>query len=92
MLSLPEKTQMKYMDCCRVLRHITLNGEAETVPEGLNIDPSRSLLKIAKWKKAIIMSAGIFMNFVLAIVIFFVYFNSDNTPAGSRRDKCRQSA
>ncbi len=53
---------------------VSMYGEAETVPEDVGpIDESRSLNKIAKWKRAIIMTAGIIMNFVLALVIFFVY-------------------
>ena len=53
---------------------VSMYGEAETVPEDVGpIDESRSLNKIAKWKRAIIMTAGIAMNFVLALVIFFVY-------------------
>ena len=52
---------------------VSMYGESETVPEGLVIDPKRSLLAIAKWKRAIIMAAGVTMNFFLAIVIFFVY-------------------
>ena len=52
---------------------VSMYGESDTVPEGLEIDPSRSLLAIKKWKRAIIMAAGVIMNFLLAIVIFFVY-------------------
>ncbi len=52
---------------------VSMYGESETVPEGLEIDPSRSLLAIKKWKRAIIMAAGVIMNFLLALVIFFVY-------------------
>lgn len=52
---------------------VSMYGESETVPEGLTIDPSRSLLAIKKWKRAIIMAAGVIMNFLLAILIFFVY-------------------
>ena len=52
---------------------VSMYGESDTVPEGLEIDPKRSLLAIAKWKRAIIMAAGVIMNFVLAIVMFFVY-------------------
>ena len=52
---------------------VSMYGEAETVPEGLVIDENRSLLKIRKWKRAIIMVAGVTMNFVLAILVFFVY-------------------
>ena len=52
---------------------VSMYGEAETVPEGLVIDENRSLLKIKKWKRAIIMVAGVTMNFILAILVFFVY-------------------
>ena len=52
---------------------VSMYGESESVPEGLVIDESRSLLEIKKWKKVIIMSAGVIMNFVLAILVFFVY-------------------
>lgn len=52
---------------------VSMYGESDEVPEGLEIDPSRSLLAIKKWKRAIIMAAGVTMNFLLALLIFFVY-------------------
>ena len=52
---------------------VSMYGESESVPEGLVIDPSRSILAIKKWKRAIILAAGVIMNFILAILIFFVY-------------------
>ena len=53
---------------------VSMYGEAELVPEDVGpIDESRSINHIAKWKRAIIMTAGIIMNFVLALVIFFIY-------------------
>lgn len=52
---------------------VSMYGEDDTVPEGINVDPSRSLNNTKKWKKAIIMSAGVIMNMVLAIVMFFIY-------------------
>lgn len=52
---------------------VSMYGEKETIPEGLEVDPSRSLLNIKKWKRLIIMLAGVTMNIVLSIVIFFVY-------------------
>ena len=53
---------------------VSMYGESELVPEDVGpIDPSRSLNNIKKWKKSIIMTAGIAMNFVLALVIFFIY-------------------
>ena len=53
---------------------VSMYGESESLPEGHEpIDESRSLNNIKKWKKCIILVAGVVMNFVLAIVIFFVY-------------------
>ena len=53
---------------------VSMYGESETLPEGHEpIDESRSLNFIKKWKKCIILFAGVLMNFVLAMVIFFVY-------------------
>ena len=53
---------------------VSMYGEADAKPEDVGeIDPSRSLENIKKWKKGIIMSAGVTMNFVLALVIFFIY-------------------
>ena len=53
---------------------VSMYGESEAVPEDVGpIDESRSLNHIKKWKRAIIMTAGIIMNFVLALVIFFIY-------------------
>ena len=52
---------------------VSMYGESETLPEGLEVDPSRSLLAIKKWKRAIIMVAGVTMNFVLALVMFQIY-------------------
>lgn len=53
---------------------VSMYGESETVPEDVGpIDPSRSLNNVKKWKKSLIMTAGIMMNFILAIVVFFIY-------------------
>ena len=55
---------------------VSMYGEEESIPEGfegIQIDPKRSLLAVAKWKRAIIYAAGVIMNFILALVIFFVY-------------------
>lgn len=53
--------------------YVSMYGE-EAVDENseLQIDKSRALSSIKKWKRAIIMCAGVFMNLILAIVIFFV--------------------
>lgn len=52
--------------------YVSMYGEDVEVPEGLTIDKSRSLDGIKKWKRAIILFAGVFMNAILAIVIFFL--------------------
>ena len=52
---------------------VAMYGEAENAPDpSLNIPPERSLVGIKKWKRAIIMAAGIILNFVLAITLFVV--------------------
>ena len=53
---------------------VSMYGEAESIPPEVGeIDPKRSINNIKKWKRGIIMTAGIMMNFLLAIVIFFIY-------------------
>lgn len=54
---------------------VSMYGESDSVPEELQgkIDPNRSILAIKKWKRAIVMVAGVVMNFILAIVMFFIY-------------------
>lgn len=49
--------------------YVSMFGETETIPEGVEVAPERSLLAIAKWKRAIIMSAGVILNFVLGFVL-----------------------
>lgn len=50
---------------------VSMYGEGVELPEGENIPQERSLNGIKKWKRAIIMSAGILMNAILAIFLFF---------------------
>lgn len=52
--------------------YVAMYGEGAELPDGVVVDESRSLLKIKRWKRALIMSAGILMNFTLAFVIFFI--------------------
>lgn len=52
---------------------VSMYGEgAEELDEFKDVDPSRSLQAIKKWKQAIIMVAGVTMNIVLAIVLLFI--------------------
>ena len=52
--------------------YVAMYGEGAELPDGVVVDENRSLLKIKRWKRALIMSAGIIMNFSLAFVIFFI--------------------
>ena len=52
--------------------YVSMYGEGVELPEGVEVDPSRSLHAIKKWKQAIIISAGVCMNAILALVIFFI--------------------
>ena len=53
--------------------YVSMYGEEGSVPEGSDEpDISRSLKKKAKWKQAIIMVAGVTMNFLLGLVLIFV--------------------
>ena len=52
--------------------YVSMYGEGMELPEGVEIPPERNLENIKKWKKAIILVAGVTMNAVLALSIFFV--------------------
>lgn len=51
---------------------VSMVGEQDDDPdiESLNIPKIRTLKGIEKWKQTIIMFAGIFMNFILALIIY----------------------
>ncbi|MBP5694473.1 MAG: site-2 protease family protein [Bacilli bacterium] len=49
------------------------SGESkEELPEGVEVPFERSLQGIKRWKRVVIMFAGIFTNFILAYIIFFI--------------------
>ena len=52
--------------------YVSMYGEGMELPEGVEIPPERNLENIKKWKKAIILAAGVTMNAVLALTIFFI--------------------
>lgn len=53
--------------------YVSMYGEEGAVPEGMDEpDPSRSLRNIKKWKQAIIMVAGVTVNFVLGLILIFI--------------------
>ncbi len=51
--------------------YVSMYGEGADLPEGVVIDESRSLNGIKKWKRAIILVAGVVMNCILAFILFF---------------------
>ena len=52
---------------------VSMYGESDAVPDGFGpIDESRSLNHIKRWKKCIVLVAGVTMNVVLAILVFFL--------------------
>lgn len=78
--------------------YVSMYGEGVELPEGVKVDDSRSLNGIKKWKQAIIIAAGVFMNAILALVIFFVnnvafeqqsfeYMNKIDVTSGSICEK-----
>lgn len=76
--------------------YVSMYGEESETPEGIDVPIERSVEGVKKWKKAIIMGAGIFMNALLAIILFYtsaqffpnqtIYINvievSENSIAG----------
>lgn len=53
--------------------YVAMYGEeGDELPNGVSIPKSRSIQGISRWKRYIIFGAGIFMNFVLAYVVFFI--------------------
>lgn len=51
--------------------YVSMYGEESETPEGVEVPIERSVEGVKKWKKAIIMGAGIFMNALLAIILFY---------------------
>ncbi len=53
--------------------YVSMYGETGVVPDGFEVpDESRSLEKISKWKKSIVLLAGVTMNFALGLVLLYV--------------------
>ncbi|MDY0100626.1 MAG: site-2 protease family protein [Bacilli bacterium] len=52
--------------------YVMMYGEGAVLPQGVEIGPERSLEGIKKWKKAIVLSAGIILNMVLGMVLFLI--------------------
>lgn len=52
--------------------YVSMYGEEIELEDGVNVPEERSLEGIKKWKKAIILAAGIILNFSLGYVFIFV--------------------
>ena len=52
--------------------YVSMYGEDVELEDGVVVDKSRSLEGIKKWKRAIILVAGVTMNAVLALHLFFI--------------------
>lgn len=53
--------------------YVSMYGEGTELEEGEVLPPERSVNGVKPWKQALIFSAGIFMNFFLAIAFTFIY-------------------
>ena len=52
--------------------YVSMYGEGVELPEGVEVPPERSFENIKKWKRIIILFAGVFNNAILALIIFFI--------------------
>lgn len=52
--------------------YVSMYGEGVELPEGVDVDPSRSFTALKKWKRIIILFAGVFNNAILALILFMV--------------------
>ena len=52
--------------------YVSMYGEGVELEDKVQVDPSRSLEGIKAWKRAIIFAAGVTMNVVLALNLFFI--------------------
>ncbi|MBO4682542.1 MAG: RIP metalloprotease RseP [Bacilli bacterium] len=52
--------------------YVSMYGEGVELPEGVEVPPERSFENIKKWKRIIILFAGVFNNCILALIIFFI--------------------
>jgi len=53
--------------------YVSMYGEGVELPEGVTIPPERSLNGVAAWKRGLILSAGIIVNFFLSMVFVVIY-------------------
>ena len=52
--------------------YVSMYGEEMQLEEGVVVPPERSIEGIKKWKKIIVVSAGVILNAVTALLLFFI--------------------
>lgn len=52
--------------------YVSMYGEGTELEDGVVVDKSRSLDGIKRWKRGIILAAGVTMNALLALTMFFI--------------------
>ena len=53
--------------------YVSMYGEEGAVPDGeVEPSPDRSLNAIAKWKKCLVLVAGVTVNFILGLVLIYI--------------------
>lgn len=77
--------------------YVSMYDKGVELPDGVVVDQSRCFSFIAKWKRVIILFAGVFNNAILAIIIFLVsescfeqkqmYLNYVDVASGSIAEK-----
>jgi membrane-associated protease RseP (regulator of RpoE activity) len=53
--------------------YVSMFGEGVELPEGVSVPPERSLNGVSAWKRSLILSAGILVNFFLSMVFVVIY-------------------
>lgn len=73
------KIKKEHWETTYSIRALPLGGFVSMAGEpgegDMGVDASRTIVSIARWKRLIIMLAGIFMNLVLALLIYTSMFN-----------------
>lgn len=52
--------------------YVSMYGEEMVLEDGVNVPPERSIEGIKKWQKIIVVSAGVILNAVTALVLIFI--------------------
>ncbi len=52
--------------------YVSLFDKGVELPQGIEVDESRRFSNIKKWKRIIILFAGVFNNAILALLLFFI--------------------